>query len=101
MRVIYSNIIPFPGYRAMMLFGVIFARKKAYPLSEYTINHEAIHREQARDCGGYIPYYIVYIWHWIRRGYRQNPFEREAYDNVADLDYLQNRTPKAWKKYKK
>lgn len=52
MKIVYNNIIPFPGYAAMMLFGVIFARRSARPLSRYTAHHEAIDDAQAHDCGG-------------------------------------------------
>lgn len=100
MKIVYNNIIPFPGYAAMMLFGVIFARRSARPLSRYTVNHEAIHAAQAHDCGGYIPFYLRYLGQWMRYGYRLCPFEREAYDNAANLSYLQTRKPKAWKEYR-
>lgn len=38
MKIIYNNIIPFPGFAAINLFGVIFARKKYRPLSKTTVN---------------------------------------------------------------
>ena len=91
-------MIPFPGFSAIMLFGVIFARNSAKPLSATTINHEAIHKAQARDCGGFVWFYIAYLWQWIRYGYQNCPFEREAYENERDLDYLETRKPKAWKR---
>ena len=50
MKIIYNSLIPFRGYKAMMLFGVIFARKKFKPLSAVTVNHESIHAAQAKDC---------------------------------------------------
>ena len=37
MKIIYNSLIPFRGYKAMMLFGVIFARKKFKPLSAVTV----------------------------------------------------------------
>lgn len=40
--IIKNNIIPFRGYKAINLFGIIFLRKE-YDLSEIDINHEAIH----------------------------------------------------------
>ena len=100
MKIIYSDIIPLKGYQAMMLFGIIFARKSARPLDPETINHEAIHHAPARkDCKLYLWYYIRYAYWWIRRGYRNSPFEREAYANEKDLSYLDNRPKGAWKKY--
>ena len=40
--IVKNNIIPFKGYKAMNLFGILFLRKP-YSLSEKDINHEAIH----------------------------------------------------------
>ena len=100
MKIIYNSILPFPGYSAMMLFGVIFARKEYKPLSARCINHESIHNAQAKDCHGYFLYYLRYLGQWIKYGYRNCPFEREAYDNQNDLNYLDNRKPEAWKKYR-
>lgn len=101
MKIIYNNILPFKGYSAMMLFGVIFARKKYKPLSPLIINHEAIHDAQAKDCGGYTFYYLRYIGQWLRYGYRNCPFEREAYANERNPHYLKKRNKNAWKAYKK
>lgn len=41
--IIYNNIIPFKGFDAINLFGVIFARKEYGELSDKVINHEKIH----------------------------------------------------------
>lgn len=38
--IIKNNIIPFKGYKAINLFGIIFTRKD---LNEIDINHEKIH----------------------------------------------------------
>jgi hypothetical protein len=74
-----------------MLFGVIFAQKRFRPLSERVINHERIHVAQAKDCGGYVMFYIKYLFQCMKYGYRNCPFEKEAYDNDADLNYLEKR----------
>jgi hypothetical protein len=42
MKIIYNKVIPFKGFKAINLFGFLFARK---PLSESDINHETIHTE--------------------------------------------------------
>jgi hypothetical protein len=99
MKIIYNNIIPVRGFAAMMFFGVIFARRSSKPLSLRTINHEAIHSVQARECGGYLFFYLRYLAQCIRYGYRNCPFEREAYDNEGNLEYLESRKAFAWKKY--
>jgi hypothetical protein len=52
---------------------------------ELTRSHERIHVRQCERWGPFfIPAYVAAsIVQWIRgrRGYRDNPFEREAYDN--------------------
>ena len=45
-KVIYNNIIPFKGFKAITIFPFVFARKKAKPLSDVYINHEGIHLSQ-------------------------------------------------------
>lgn len=42
MKVIYNNIIPFKGYKAINLFGLVFVRKGA-KFTEVDYNHEHIH----------------------------------------------------------
>lgn len=124
MKIIYNNFIPFDGYTAMNLFGVLFSRVKN--LSKRTINHEAIHTEQIKEMFvvGLIiiaslilfcnisfwwlllspaTFYIFYIIEWFIRlfingskAYRNISFEKEAYGNDDNLDYLNNRKLFAW-----
>lgn len=98
-KIVYNTLLPFPGFVAMMLFGTIFARSKYAPLPADTIRHELIHRTQAAECGGWIRYYLLYIWLWLRYGYRNNPMEREAFRNMFDKKYLDTRQTKAWRNY--
>lgn len=103
MKIIYNNIIPFPGFKCMNLFGIIFARTGKY-ISDQTINHESIHTEQMKEMW-YIPFYIWYFIEWFIRlflpgnAYRNISFEQEAYDNDKNLSYLENREKFAWLKY--
>lgn len=99
MKVIYNYFLPFSRFRAMMFFGVIFARKKYKPLPDYVIRHEEIHKAQAKDCGGYLRYYILYLKYWLRCGYREIPFEVEAYVFMYDKNYLKKRERGAWREY--
>ncbi len=87
MRVIYNRLLPVRPFIAIMLFGVIFARIEYRPLSYVDINHERIHRDQARRCGGYVKYYVKYVAEWTRKGYLNNKFEVEAYANERNLGY--------------
>ena len=51
MKVIYNNILPFKGFSAINLFGVVFARKEYEPLRSSTIQHEGIHTAQMKELG--------------------------------------------------
>ena len=96
MKIIYNNIIPFPGFAAVNFFGVIFARKKYRPLSETTVNHEAIHTEQMKELL-YVGFYLCYLAEWIVRlfmkgnAYRNISFEKEAYRGQRIPGYVQTR----------
>lgn len=94
MKIIRNNIIPFPGYKAMNLFGVLFVRSNA-KINDTTINHERIHTAQMRELL-YIFFYLFYVIEWIIRlpfgnAYRNISFEIEAYNNQYNLNYLKSR----------
>ena len=103
MKVIYNNIIPFPGFKAINLFGLLFIRK-GYNINEIDINHESVHTAQMKEML-YIFFYIWYLIEWIIRlftkgnAYYNISFEKEAYSNEYDLKYLENRKHYAWIKY--
>ena len=101
MKIYYQNILPFPGFSAMAFFGVILARRKYKHLPMYVIHHEEIHAVQAKECHGWIIYYFQYLWQWISAGfnYHSIQFEKEAYANENNLNYLQQRPAFAWKNY--
>lgn len=96
MKIIYNNIIPFPGFAAMNLFGVIFARKSAKPLPERTLNHEAIHTAQMKELL-WVGFYLCYLAEWVVRlfmkgnAYRNISFEKEAYAHQGAKRYLTTR----------
>ena len=101
----YNNLIPFKGYKAINLFGIVFARKGAV-LTDKDLNHEAIHTAQMKEML-YVFFYLWYVVEWIVRlfgsgnAYRNISFEQEAYDNADNPDYLSGRTPYYWTKYLK
>lgn len=103
MKIVYSNIIPFKGYIATNLFGILFVRK-GKKLNDIDINHEEIHTAQMKEMG-YIFFYVWYLIEWIIRlfmkgnAYRNISFEREAYSNEYNLDYIKYRKHFSWFKY--
>lgn len=99
MKVIYNKYIPFKGYVAINLLGIIFARKEFKPLSKITENHEAIHTAQMRELL-FVFFYLWYGIEWLVRlfqyqdskvAYLNISFEREAYKNQNNLGYLKVR----------
>ncbi len=104
MKIIFNNIIPFKGFLAINLFGVLFVRGDKRALSDVTINHEKIHTAQMKELW-YIGFYMVYLLEWLVRlcqqgnAYRNISFEREAYLHERDMSYLHNRPKYAmWKR---
>jgi len=45
-KVIYNDIIPFSGFKAITILPFVFARTKTRPLDDKTLNHESIHLRQ-------------------------------------------------------
>ena len=84
----------------MNLFGFIFVRKELRHLfKEKDINHEKIHTAQMKELL-YIFFYIWYFFEWLfllikygsqKKAYRNIRFEKEAYNNQDNLEYLKTR----------
>lgn len=108
MKIVYNRIIPFKGFMAINLFGVLFVREEYKGrISPSIINHESIHTEQMKEML-YIFFYIWYLVEWIVRlviatktAYRGISFEQEAYFNEKDEHYLERRKRFAWWEYLK
>ena len=101
-----NSHIPLKGFSCMYLFGILFIRKGSN-VSAYTINHESIHQQQAREML-YIIFYLWYAVEWLirfirsgnaRQAYYDISLEREAYYNMFDLDYTDWRRHYAWTQY--
>lgn len=106
MKIIECSFLPPSGFKAMNLFGLIIHRSDTSEMSDINLNHEAIHTAQMKELL-YIFFYIIYgiewLYHLVRlrdcnSAYRVISFEREAYLNEDDLDYLSYRSHYAqWK----
>lgn len=55
MKIIYNKLIPFKGFAAINLFGVIFAREECRPLSAMSIRHEAPYASKKRRTSIRLP----------------------------------------------
>ena len=75
-------------------------------------NHEMIHLYQARSThNSWICFYLRYGWYWLlanryrkhlrNAGYLLNPFELEAYGQMYDLHYLDDKKSgtNEWRRY--
>ena len=100
MKIVRTSILPFHGFSAINLLGVLFVHHGVY-LSNEMMNHERIHSAQQREML-FVFFYLAYFMEWVVRlpmrgnAYRNISFEREAYDHMDDLDYLSHRKHYAW-----
>lgn len=110
MKVIPNQIIPFPGYIAINLFGTVFARREEWErctpwYRRRVLVHESIHTAQMKELL-YVFFYVIYFLEWLCRlvirpssAYRDISFEREAFQHESDEEYLSKRKPFAqWRK---
>lgn len=99
MKIIYSRYLPVKGFRAINLFGILFARKEQPLPNSEIINHELIHTRQMLELlviGFYLWYVVEWLIKWLVYrdrlvAYRNIGFEREAFENEANPDYLKSR----------
>lgn len=104
MLIVENDIIPFRGFKAINIFGIVFHRRDTLPMKAANINHEAIHSRQMIETA-FVVYYLWYVIEWLIRliicrnssqAYRSILFEREAYKHQDDETYLARRKPFAW-----
>ena len=116
MKIVMNSIIPFKGFAAINLFGIVFVRKEVqtyfdYDPSAYSrmINHESIHTKQMQELL-YLPFYVWYLLEWlirivmyrnVRKAYRNISFEREAYANQDNRYYKKERKRYSFLQYVK
>ena len=102
MILISKYIVP-KGYTGMTIFPFVFLKRKSLKTDVVLINHEKIHLKQQLELL-IIPFYLFYVLEFIVRfiqykkwstAYRNISFEREAYYNEKDLNYLKTRS--IWK----
>ena len=112
MKVFYSKFLPPKGFSAINIFGFIIIRAEyrdsldKHPLTkDRLINHERIHTRQMQEMlfiFFYLWYGVEWLIRWIGCGfqskvaYKNISFEREAYQNENNMDYLKNRRLFSW-----
>lgn len=118
MIIIKTKFLPFNGYKAINLWGILFVRSKA-KIDDVLIMHESIHTRQLIEVmiasvlislifviggqwwlGALFTFFSYYIWYGIEyvirligsgnkiNAYRNMAFEKEAYKNEGNMLYL-------------
>ena len=96
-KILYTKGYVFWWATGAMIFPFIIVSRKSNSLPQ-TIRHEEIHFAQCLELW-VIGFYIKYLYYLIKYGYRNNPFEKEAYKNSWPLCYLDTRKKHAYKDY--
>ncbi len=98
MILISKYIVP-KGYTGIAIFPFMIFKKKYLKENVFLINHEKIHLRQQMELL-VIPFFVIYLIEFLIRFYKYRnwnlayvniSFEREAYINEKDLDYLKSR----------
>lgn len=102
MILISKYLVP-NGYTGLAIFPFVFLKNKSLKDDCVLMNHERIHLRQQLELL-IIPFYLLYAFEFLIRlyqlrnwhlAYKNLSFEREAYCNEANLDYLTGR--RFWK----
>lgn len=97
---LFSKYLVPKGYRGLAVFPFVFVKFKKDKENLIFINHERIHLRQQLQLL-VIPFFIWYILEYFIRllhyknknlAYRNISFEREAYANEKNLDYLKQKS---------
>lgn len=96
--IVSKYLIP-KGFRGLTLFPFVIIRDFADKENKVLLNHEKIHIRQQLELL-ILPFFVLYFLEYLVRlvqfkdrnkAYRNISFEREAYDNERNLDYLKTR----------
>lgn len=98
--ILISKYVTPKGYLGITIFPFVFLKFKHLKKNKVLINHENIHLRQQVELF-VILFYIIYVFEFLIRliqhrnwylAYRNISFEREAYANEKDLNYLKSRS---------
>ena len=97
--IVAKYLIP-KGFRGFTLFPFVLVKYPEDKQNIILVNHEKIHLRQQLELL-ILPFFIWYLLEYLVRlvqyqnanlAYRNISFEREAYSNESNLDYLENRS---------
>lgn len=87
------------GFVAFAVFPFVFLKSKEFKQNVMLLHHERIHLRQQLELL-IVPFFLWYVleflWHWSQTkskavAYRKICFEKEAYQNETNLDYMKQR----------
>ena len=96
--IVAKYLIP-KGYRGLAAFPFVFVKYPEDKENKIFVNHEKIHLRQQMELL-ILPFFIWYLLEYCIRlvqyknanlAYRNISFEREAYANESNFEYLKNR----------
>jgi hypothetical protein len=99
--------VPFLPAAGMALFPFILVKTAKLKSNKRIINHEHIHLRQQLELL-LVPFYILYLLNYLlnllyymnhNKAYLNIVFEREAYSNERNPDYLKGRRFWAWVRF--
>ncbi len=104
--IVTKYLIP-KGYCGLTVFPFVFVKYRVDKENLVFVNHEKIHLRQQSELL-VLPFFIIYILEYFVRliqyrkkdlAYRNISFEREAYSNEYNFDYLKERKIFSFIKY--
>lgn len=97
--IVFKYLTP-KGFRGITIFPFVIFTHAEDKLDKVAVNHERIHIRQQLEML-VLPFYVWYLVEFLIRlakyksrskAYRNISFEREAYQNEKDLDYVKKRS---------
>ncbi len=97
----------YKNYVGLCLWPFIILKETKLKQNAVLINHERIHLKQQQELL-ILPFYVPYAMEWLlgflwygdsHKAYQNISFEREAYRNEFNLDYLSERRIFGFMKY--
>jgi hypothetical protein len=104
--VVNKYLVP-KGFTGLTAYPFVFIKNQRDKTNTFFLNHERIHLRQQLELL-ILPFFIWYTLEYLirlmqyrkkKQAYRNISFEREAYINETDLDYLENRKTFSFFKY--
>ncbi len=106
MILVSKYLIP-KGYSGLTIYPFVFLKHRESKTDEVLINHEKIHLRQQLEMF-ILPFYVFYVLEFCLRyvqyknwylAYINISFEKESYQNEANLNYLNERRSWSFLKY--